>query len=132
MSNISSWQGTVIKGQNIGHTIGFPTANLDQIPNEDQLKPGVYLGKCQIITDTNHNLHTYNCLIYFGPRLVLKEIKNVFEVFIIDFNQNLYEQTLQVQFDQYIRHPIKFNSILELQNQLELDLQTAESLILNT
>lgn len=143
MEQINTWQGTVTQGLNIGHTIGFPTANLDQVPNEDQLKPGVYLGKCQIqsplskeetssegVTEVFNpisNLH--NCLIYFGPKLVLNEVKNVFEVFIIDFDQELYGKTLKVEPIQYIRHPIKFNSIEELKNQLELDLETALQLI---
>lgn len=131
MEQINNWQGTVTQGLNIGHTIGFPTANLDQVPSEDQLKPGVYLGQCQIVTDTDNQALTqaHHCLIFFGPRLVLKEVKNVFEVFIINFNQDLYGKTLRVNLGQYIRHPIKFNSIEELKNQLELDLETALQLI---
>ncbi|MEN8253540.1 MAG: riboflavin kinase [Patescibacteria group bacterium] len=45
---IFSITAKIIKGQGIGYTIGFPTANLDKIPSEKKLKPGVYAGQCWI------------------------------------------------------------------------------------
>lgn len=110
-------QGTVIPGHNMGHTIGFPTANLDQIPSEQDLKPGVYVGYCWL----DENPQRYQCLPYFGPRLVAGETVNVFEVYIYDFDQKIYEQQLTVKLLDFVRPPLNLKSFDELKQQLEKD-----------
>ncbi len=111
------FSGKVIKGDAVGRTIGFPTANLDQIPDDQDLKPGVYLGHCQIAQLPT----TYSCLIYFGPRLIFGETKNSFEVYIYDFHTDLYGQTLIVRVGQFIRPPMKFANLEALKTQLQKD-----------
>jgi len=110
--------GQVIKGESIGHTIGFPTANLDLVPSTNELELGVYTGTCSInkAGDT-----IYNCLIYFGPRLIFGETKNSFEVYLYDFQGDLYGQTLTVQVLNFIRPPIKFANLAALKTQLQKD-----------
>lgn len=138
-----TWQGKVIDGEKVGRTIGFPTANLDRVPDKNQLKPGVYLGNCQINSPLIQDLpeqagetslievfnKSFSCLAYFGPRLIFGQTANVFEVFIFDFDKSIYDQNLQVVLFQFIRHPIKFSTIEDLKTQLALDLKTAQALL---
>ncbi len=113
------WTGTVIPGQNKGHTIGFPTANLDQIPHESELKPGVYVGYCWLESQPQ----PLRCLPYFGPRFVAGETINVFEVYIYDFNQQIYGNQLRVELQKFVRPPIEMKTFAELKQQLEQDKQ---------
>lgn len=122
--------GTVIHGEKVGRTIGFPTANLAQSPDPDSFKPGVYFGKCNVIdqTITTGNQTSYDCLVYFGPRYIFGEEVNSFEVFIYDFNQDLYGKTITVILSHYQRAPQKVSSINQLQQLLERDKLVGETL----
>jgi len=122
---IFQWTGQVIHGESMGKTIGFPTANLDLVPQESELKTGVYLGQCQLA----NSLDQYYCLIYFGPKLVLGQTTNVFEVNLFNFDQQIYGQTVVVGLQKYLRAPKKFAHFEELKEQLTNDLYQAQSLI---
>lgn len=115
MHNIS---GTVIHGEKVGRTIGFPTANLDVKLTEADVKPGVYLA--QVTTDSDQST-TYQGLAYFGPRYIFGELTNSFEVYLYDFSGDLYDQTLTVTLTNYLREPMNLNTIEKLQTQLEAD-----------
>ncbi len=118
-------KGRVIKGDSIGHTIGFPTANLDQLPTETDLKTGVYTGVC-LINETNA---THDCLVYFGPRYISGKIHNSFEVHLLNFDGNLYGNTITVWVKIFIRPPIKMESLTQLKNQLQKDLERGRLLL---
>jgi len=116
------FSGTVMNGEKVGRTIGFPTANLDNVPSEDQLELGSYSGVCKIKGEE------YNCLAYFGPRYIFNELKNVFEIFIIDFNADIYNEEITVIVQEYIRKPMRFSSVEDLKNQLMRDLLAAKEI----
>ncbi len=107
--------GKVIHGDKVGRTIGFPTANLDVDLTPKELQPGVYFGTCEL------NGQTYDCLPYFGPRLIFGELKNSFEVYIYNFDQEIYDQELSVTIKTFLRAPEKVNNLDELKAKLELD-----------
>ena len=117
--------GTVLHGQKLGRTIGFPTANLDiSATTAATLEPGVYFGHCTIEnTDTQ-----FNCLPYFGPRYILDEVHDVFEVFIYDFNEEIYENTLHVRLTHFIRGPLQIHSLKHLKEQLTQDKKVGTTL----
>jgi riboflavin kinase/FMN adenylyltransferase len=118
------WSGLVVDGEKIGRTIGFPTANLDAIPSEENLATGVYFGSCEVKDAENASYSkTFSCITYFGPRLVFSEVKNVFETYLYDFSGNLYGKTLHFSLTHFIRPPLKLNSLEELKSQLEKDKQ---------
>jgi riboflavin kinase / FMN adenylyltransferase len=121
-----TWSGRVINGEKVGRTLGFPTANLDTIPEEADLKPGVYLGSCRFNHQTIPQL---SCLTYFGPRYVFGEEQNCFEVFIYDFNAELYDQELEVDLEYFLREPMNLNSLDALKTQLEEDKQLGRSIL---
>ncbi len=118
--------GRVIHGEQVGRTIGFPTANLDVQLSTKDLDAGVYFGDCVI------EGKSYDCLPYFGPRLIFGETKNVFEVYIFDLDSEIYDQQLIVTLRKFQRPPVQVQSLEELKALLENDkksgLQLSESL----
>lgn len=140
-----TWTGRVVKGNQLGRTIGFPTANLATIPHPTQLQPGVYVGWSQITPAPAAEALPVNSvpsppikpatispaklpsLVYYGPRHVLNETKNVFEVYIYDFDQEIYSQILSVAVLAFIRAPKKINTLPDLQAQLEADKQAGQA-----
>lgn len=145
------FSGIVIQGEAVGRTIGFPTANLDTIPSEKDLRPGVYLGYCRLnqklktrktkqisknklekrnkFSVSNLEFSALPCLVYFGPRYIFGETQNVFEVYLIDFTGDLYGKKLTVQLTHFIRPPKKLSSLDELKTQLAEDKKRAERLL---
>lgn len=111
--------GTVVAGNKIGRTIGFPTANLD-IPNEFLMinNPGVYA--CQTSIDGK----TYNAMANTGLRPTIGDRAEgdfIIEVNIFDFEGDLYGKTLKVWFLDRIRDEVKFTGLEALKIQLEQD-----------
>lgn len=116
--------GVVIHGERAGRKINFPTANLD-IDLNLEAEQGVYFTRCQL----NHK--SLLGLAYFGPRYLVNQTANSFEVYLIGFNQNIYGQTLTVTLTHFLRPPMKFTSLEEARKQILKDLQAASSLFNN-
>lgn len=113
--------GKVIPGDKVGRGMGFPTANLDQVPSEAQLKPGIYAGYCKVLLGEKVKNERLKCLIYFGPRYVFGEKTNSFEVYIYQYDQTIYDHTLEVEAVFFIRPPADVSSLTELKELLEAD-----------
>jgi len=123
------FDGFVVRGNQIGRTIGFPTANL-HINNEEKIIPsnGVYAvkvkGKCLGNT-------IYNGMMNIGIRPTVDGQKKVIEVHILDFDQDIYEQNLTVMVYEYIRGEVKFDGLEALKAQLAKDKITAAAILKN-
>ncbi len=111
--------GTVISGDQIGRTIGFPTANLKTSDISADLEPGVYYAECELreIGEVKPGL------AYFGPRLIFGELTNSFEIYLYDFDRDVYGQELAVTLLAFMRPPLQIDSLPELKAQLEHDKQ---------
>tara|TARA_Y100001968_G_scaffold8678_1_gene7341 strand:+ start:52 stop:969 length:918 start_codon:yes stop_codon:yes gene_type:complete len=110
-------KGIVIKGSQLGKKIGFPTAN---IKVEDlKLIPGkgVYL----VIVKIFNKEYMGMCNIGTKPTINTENKKISFEVHILDFKKNIYEECLEINFVKFIRKEKKFSSILNLKKQLIAD-----------
>ena len=116
--------GLVIKGQQIGRSIGFPTANI-HIPNDYKLIPkdGVYAVEALV----EGNL--YKSMLNIGNRPTVDGTKKTVEANLFDFQGDLYNKQITVFFREYIREERKFESLEALKSQLMLDQQTAKSLL---
>lgn len=119
--------GTVVRGNEIGRTIGFPTANLD-IPDEFMMinNPGVYA--CRTIIDGK----TYNAMANTGVRPTIGDRAEgdfIIEVNIFDFDGDLYGKTLKVWFLDRIRDEEKFKGLDALKIQLEQDRLEAKKIL---
>lgn len=109
--------GLVVKGQQIGKTLGFPTANIS-IDNPHKLipPPGIYA--VRVI----HQQRAYGGMFYRGDRPTLKEYNNVtLEVNIFEFDQSIYGDHLEIEFVDYIRADLPFQGLDQLSHQLSLD-----------
>ncbi|MFI3300376.1 MAG: riboflavin biosynthesis protein RibF [Candidatus Gastranaerophilales bacterium] len=102
------------KGNQIGRTIGYKTANIEY-PNELINIPfGVYQ------VDTNYGKGIAN----FGSRPTVDGENIVFEVHILNFDKDIYGEILVVEFEKMIRAERKFASLDELKSQIEIDLNS--------
>ena len=111
-----SLSGVVEKGNGIGSSINFPTANI-KVENKWKILPkdGVYAVK--IFAENQQ----YFGMLNIGSRPTIADDKHVVEVHIFDFNSTIYNLDIQVEFIKRIRSEKKFNSLEELQSQLEID-----------
>jgi riboflavin kinase / FMN adenylyltransferase len=116
--------GLVIKGQQIGRSIGFPTANI-HIPNDYKLIPkdGVYAVEAQVEGTL------YKSMLNIGNRPTVDGTKKTVEANLFDFQGDLYNKQITVYFREYIREERKFENLEALKNQLILDQQNAKSLL---
>lgn len=114
------FEGTVVEGNKLGRTLGYPTANL-QIETSEKLIPGN--GVYAVIAAVEQS--TYKAMMNIGVRPTVDGKKRVIEVNLFDFNQDLYGKTLRVYLKQYLRGEVKFNGLEELKNQLSIDKESA-------
>lgn len=111
--------GIIIKGKQLGRTIGFPTANL-KIEENYKLIPqnGVYIVKSIINQETVFGMMN----IGFNP--TVDGQKQSIEIHYFDFNADLYNQKISVSILHRIRSEQKFESVELLKEQLEKDKKT--------
>jgi len=112
--------GEVVKGKQLGRTIGFPTANI-QIDEDYKLIPknGVYAVKALI--DQKEVFGMMN--IGFNP--TVNGQAQTIEVHLFDFDADIYGQKIEVSLLQYLREEQKFGSVDLLKEQLNQDKQNA-------
>ena len=116
-----SFNGTIIHGYGRGHSqIGFPTANLSpncwqNVITEKQY--GVYSG---IVIVKNIE---YLCVISIGKCLSFNELKSTFEIHIINFNQNIYDEEINVRITYFLREMVFFESLNSLISQIKKDIE---------
>ncbi|GEC70940.1 riboflavin kinase / FMN adenylyltransferase [Flavobacterium flevense] len=108
--------GTVIKGKQLGRTIGFPTANL-KIEEDYKLIPskGVYVVSSEI------NNQTVFGMMNIGHNPTVGEEQLSVEIHYLNFAGDLYDQKITVAIYQRIRSEEKFDSLLLLKEQIEKD-----------
>ena len=116
--------GVVVKGKQLGRTIGFPTANIE-IKSDIKILPkkGVYAVEIQL-SDYTHYIGMMN----IGNRpTISNELKETIEVNIFDFNQSIYSNEIKVKLFGRIRDEFKFDSIEKLKEQLIKDEKTCRN-----
>lgn len=111
-----SFEGKIVKGKQLGRTIGYPTANFE-IDNDYKLIPknGVYVVESQINDNKIYGMMN----IGFNPT-VGGEAQTI-EVFYFNFDGDLYDKKITVSILHRLRSEHKFGSLDALKNQLNLD-----------
>jgi riboflavin kinase/FMN adenylyltransferase len=111
--------GKVIGGSKRGHEMGFPTANLE-ISDELYPKTGVYA------VEVEWNRRIFNGLanVGFNPTFEAKSFS--LEVYILNFNCEIYGDEIQVNFKKRIRNEIRFSSPSQLIDQIRKDIEWAQ------
>jgi riboflavin kinase / FMN adenylyltransferase len=119
-----SLSGVVVKGKQLGRTIGFPTANI-QVREIAKLIPsqGVYAVKVY------YNHEEFGGMLNIGNRPTVDGTFQTIEVNIFDFDKEIYGENLTVEFIQKIRNEQKFNGLDELKAQIAKDRETCLGII---
>jgi len=110
------FSGVVVKGKQLGRTLGYPTANIE-IKENYKLIPanGVYAVKIQ------HRHNTYNGMLNIGIRPTVDGTSRTIEVNIFDFDQDIYGERLTVELVAYLRPEMKFENLDQLISQIIKD-----------
>lgn len=111
------FSGTVIEGNKLGRTIGYPTANL-QITDIQKLIPanGVYAVEVSVEDSGN-----YKGMMNIGIRPTVDGTNRVIEVNIFDFDETIYGKVVKVSLKKRLRSEVKFNGLDALKEQLAKD-----------
>lgn len=110
------FSGIVVKGKQLGRTLGFPTANI-KINEDYKLIPknGVYIVK------SNYDKKPIFGLMNIGTRPTVDGTNQTIEVFFLDFDNTIYDETLTIEIIEFIRDEQKFDSLNDLKNQINED-----------
>ncbi|MEH6546430.1 MAG: bifunctional riboflavin kinase/FAD synthetase [Sneathiella sp.] len=119
-------EGDVIEGDKRGRTIGFPTANIPLV-GYHQPKLGVYAVRVGLHKGTH--VDWIDGVANFGKRPTFDKQDVLLEAHLLDFDDDLYGQTLRVAFVDFIRPEMKFGGIEQLEAQIAEDVKTARTLL---
>lgn len=111
----------VIKGRQIGRTIGFKTANLKMPEKMINIPDGVYAVEVEVLGKKHMGIANFG-----SNPTVTDDFQKLLEVHIIDFNQDIYGELVKVSFLVKIRNEKKFQSLTELKTQIEKDIECLE------
>ena len=119
-----TFSGEVVKGKQLGRTIGFPTANI-HIKESYKLIPknGVYIVK------SNYDGNTIFGMMNIGNRPTVNGENQTIEVNFFDFDEDIYNKIISIEILAFIREEQKFDSLDSLKSQLNKDQQTSLSYI---
>jgi len=116
--------GKVVRGDQIGRQIGYPTANI-VIEERYKLIPsdGIFAAKIKV------NDMLYKGMAYIGSRPTINGISRNIEINIFDFNEEIYNQQVTMYFYNYVRGDVKFTGLDDLKIQLAKDKKDVQALL---
>jgi riboflavin kinase/FMN adenylyltransferase len=110
------FEGKVVAGDKLGRTLGFPTANLQYL-DDDKIKLGQ--GVYAVYAEVNKQIR--KAMLSIGNRPTLKDSSEKIEVNILDFESDLYETSMIVSVEKYLRAQVKYDTLDHLKEQIERD-----------
>lgn len=127
--------GVVVHGNGIGSTLGFPTANISYSPSKLLPLSGVYSATVdmQDIEQSNFPLFegvrgsrdSFDAVVNIGTNPTVGNTRTTVEAHLLDFSSSLYDHTLTIHFQRFIRPEHRFSSLAALTAQIRSDLRTA-------
>jgi riboflavin kinase / FMN adenylyltransferase len=143
--------GTVVGGQRLGRTIGFPTANIELPPEKFLPRFGVYAvqvlvknqaGKIEarsssyewkssksLISTQTSDLSILNGVMNVGCRPTVDGKQPTIEIHLLDWSGDLYGQTLSASLVEFLRPEQKFASLDALKTQIQVDCDVARKVL---
>jgi riboflavin kinase / FMN adenylyltransferase len=112
----------VVHGRKLGRTLGYPTANI-RLEDSCELKHGIYAVRLNV-AGVEHN-----AVASFGRRPTFDNGAPLLEVFVFDFNADLYGKTVSVSFVDFIRSELKFDDIDALIERMNKDSLEAKKML---
>ncbi len=113
--------GEVVKGAQLGRTLGYPTANIS-LPPEATLAHGIYAVRAKLADGTIHN-----GVASYGRRPTFDNGEALLESFIFDFSADLYGEEITIYLESWLRGEEKFDSAEALVEQMDKDSQEARA-----
>lgn len=115
--------GTVVTGAGRGKAIGTPTLNI-QPPQSISIEPGIYAGYAQL----DDKPEQYRVAVHIGERPVFNDTFS-YEVHCIDTTIDFEVQTVTVDLEHFLRPVVHFDSVEDLQAQIQQDILDAKALL---
>ncbi len=115
-----SVSGKVIHGKKIGRTIGYPTANIGTDSIKLLPKKGAYIVEVEV------KGQTYKGMLSVGTNPTVNGDTLTVEVYILDFNEDIYDQDITVKFRDFLHDEIKFEGLEKLIERLDEDKRLTE------
>ena len=113
--------GRVAHGEKLGRELGFPTANI-HLHRQASAIQGIF-----VVEVFGLDEEPLQGVASVGTRPTVNETKALLEVFLLDFDQNIYGRHIQVSFLKKLRDEEKFDSLDELIEQIQLDVEQAQA-----
>lgn len=119
-------EGSVVAGNHLGRTINFPTANVAvDDPYKLVPKKGVYIVKAQVVGQEIYGM------MNIGKRPTVDGKNQTIEVYLLDFKQDIYGESIQISFLERLRDEQKFSSLEALKQQLLRDKEVLKNYVSN-
>ncbi|MFM7710643.1 MAG: riboflavin kinase, partial [Ferruginibacter sp.] len=118
--------GTVVHGNKIGRTLGYPTANL-KMSCDDKIVPGN--GIYAVFAQPDGYASPFQGMMSIGFRPTVGGTQRVIEVNLFNFNDDIYDLGLTVHVMHYLRQEVKFSGLPALVEQMHLDKKKTLSLL---
>lgn len=116
-----SLEGPVVQGEKRGRVLGFPTANVAVYPDKLLPKEGIYA----VFVDIEPGSPLRHGVMHLGPRPTFFGFSPSAEVYLLDFDGDLYDRDIRVHFLQHIRDIARFESVEALQEEIRSDIDAA-------
>jgi riboflavin kinase / FMN adenylyltransferase len=114
--------GTVVEGDRRGRAMGFPTANIVLDRGVEPLE-GIYAVRVRVQGES------HRAAAYVGTRPTFETGRRFLEVFLLDFDRDIYGETIDVEFQGFIRDDVKFPSAAALIERMRVDCAEADALL---
>jgi riboflavin kinase/FMN adenylyltransferase len=118
-----SLHGQVVTGAGRGVALGFPTANLDIAPEQAIPADGVYATWAYI------DGRTYPSMTNIGQNPTFNDRERAAEVYVVDYQSDLYGHELEIDFVERLRDEKKFNTVAELKKQIDEDVKRGKAIL---
>lgn len=116
-------EGVVVTGHSRGRDLGFPTANLELHRLAAIPADGVYAGAATV------GPHRFAAAISVGTNPTFGDVGRTVEAYLLDFDSDLYDQTLRVEFVSRLRDTLAFESVDALVTQMHRDVEATRRVV---
>lgn len=120
-----SLEGKVVHGDGRGKKIGIPTANISSAPQKLLPKYGIYAARIQF----DDIIRPAAVSIGVRPTFYQAPVPETVEAYILDWEQDIYEKTVVLEFVQRLRDEIQYENAAALSKQIEKDIQATRKII---
>jgi len=113
--------GKIVKGDRVGRTLGYPTANVD-LRRRQSAVMGIFAARVHGLEGGPHD-----AVASVGSRPTFNGTKPILEVHIFDFDEDIYGDYIHVDFIEWLRQQVKFDLVEDLVAQMGVDAENAKS-----